>query len=204
MVKLFVNAMTTELKDKPGRQLAPEMNQALVALCSSALPVLARQLATCRTQSEAATSELLSALAEMGKHVHVATPPSPPITAAQARDENDITLLAKACEDELGPLLGELDPHAVTAIRRVLGMIRQSGDKLVPVSPPMTLDANRLNSQLQRMNTGFQSLERISQMMTVLQEDLGRLQALIVKPGSDPQALAQRTWRAESRSLSKQ
>lgn len=172
--------MMRNLKEPPQQAPAPRENQALVTLCASTLPVLSRQLATCQTQAEVATSKMRQALAEMGKL---------PITSAQAKGEDQTTQLAKACENELGPLLGELSPRGVTAIRRVLGLIRQSGDTLIPVTPTSDHEAHRLSQQVQQMNTGFQALEQVNQKLTQLHKDLEQLQTQLPHPGSAPKAL---------------
>lgn len=174
--------MMRNLKVPPQQASAPETDQALVTLCASTLPGLSRQLATCQTQAEVATSKIRLAFAEMGKR---------PITAAQAKGEDQTTQLAKACENELGPLLGELSPRGVTAIRRVLGMIRQSGDTLVQVAPTGDHETHKLSQALQQMNTGFQALEQVCQTLNQLHKDLERLQAHLPHPASASKALPQ-------------
>ena len=53
-----------------------------------------------------------------------------------------------------------------------------------------------LGQQLERMYVGFQYQDRISQMMTLLHEDMLRLQALMQAPGADLEALAPEAWLA--------
>lgn len=53
-----------------------------------------------------------------------------------------------------------------------------------------------LGQQVERMYTGFQYQDRISQMMTLLHDDMLRLQALMQTPVADVDALAPEAWLA--------
>lgn len=170
------------------------VNQALVALSAAVLPVWGRHLATSRTQSEAAVTEMLSAFAEIGPHLDVAARQSRQITAALAQGDGGITQLAQACENELTPLLAGLDSNAAAAVHRVLAMIGQSVDALEQIAKPFDHETKMVSQQVDRMYVGFQYQDRISQMMTLLHEDIERLQAVMVSPGSDADALAPEVW----------
>lgn len=183
----------TEVASTPA---APDVNHALVALCTAVLPVWGRQLATSRTQSEAAVSEMISAFAAIGPHLDMAVRQSRQITAALSFGDEGMTQLVQACDNELSPLLSRLDDEAAAAIRRVLAMIAQSVGALEQVAKPFEHETQMVGQQVERMYVGFQYQDRISQMMTLLHDDLQRLQAVMVEPGSDPDALAQTAWLA--------
>lgn len=174
--------------------VAPEMNQALVSLCSAVLPVWGRQLATSRAQSEAAVSEMISAFAEIGPHLDMAVRQSRQITAALSLDGDGMASLAQACENELTPLLARLDTDAVAAIGRVMAMIAQSVSALEQVAKPFEHETQMVGQQVERMYVGFQYQDRTSQMMTLLHEDIERLQAVMADPGIDAEALGQDGW----------
>jgi len=189
--------MPPESKDPLNPHWAPEINQALVALCASVVPEWARQLATAQTQAETARLELLAILSTMESLLNSAESPSHQKTAALTAQGSDIAQLALACENELTPLLGESKPHVVTAIRRVVGLIRQA----VEVQTPVVANPNEVNmslrQQLLRMKIGFQDQDRLSQRMTLLHEDMAHLQAILAAPGSDPHTLSPQAWLAQ-------
>jgi methylphosphotriester-DNA--protein-cysteine methyltransferase len=171
-----------------------EVNQALVDLCAAVLPVWGRQLVTSRSQSEAAVSEMLSAFAEIGPHLDMAARQSHQVSAALAQGEDGITLLAQACADELAPVLQRLDPLAAQAVQRVIAMIHKSVDALEQIAKPFVHETEMVSRQVERMYIGFQYQDRISQMMSLLHEDIERLQTVLQQPGMEPAALAQQDW----------
>lgn len=172
----------------------PEMNQALVALCSAVLPVWGRQLATSRAQSEGAVSEMISAFAKIGPHLDMAVRQSRQITAALSSDGDGMVSVAQACENELAPLLARVDADAVAAISRVMAMIAQSVSALEQVAKPFEHETQMVGQQVERMYVGFQYQDRTSQMMTLLHEDIQRLHAVMADPGIDAEALGQDVW----------
>ena len=157
----------------PGSTL--DHNALVVALCAQVLPIWARQLASSRSQSETAVAEMLAAFAEIGPHLDMATRQSGQITTALAHGTGGITGLADACEQALQPVLDGLNPEAGTAIARVLTMIRDSVDALERISKPFERETQLVGEQVERMYKGFQYQDRISQMMTLLHEDIERL-----------------------------
>ena len=179
-----------------GALVAPEMNKALVTLCAAVLPLWGRHLATSRTQSEAAVAEMLSAFAEIGPHLDRAARQSHQITAALAQGDGGITQLAQACENELSPLMSGLDAESAAAVQRVMDMIRQSVDALEQIARPFEHETQMVSQQVERMYIGFQYQDRISQMMSLLHEDIERLQQVMLNPGDDAQSLAQAAWLA--------
>ena len=167
--------------------------RALVALCSQVLPIWARQLASSRSQSEVAVAEMLAAFAEIGPHLDIATRQSVQITAALAQGSGGITQLADACEQELKPVLGALDAPAAAALARVMVMIRTTVDALERIAKPFSHETEMVSQQVDRMYRGFQYQDRISQMMTLLHEDIVRLELALVDPSADVNA---QTWLA--------
>ena len=168
----------------------------LLALCSAVLPVWARHLDTSRAHSEAAVDEMLSAFAEIGPHLDMATRQSQQITAALAHGEGGITQLAQACEQELSPLLASLGAAEVQVVRRVIAMIHQTVDALEKIAKPFDHETQMVSRQVDRMYVGFQYQDRISQMMSLLHTDIQRLGAAIAEPQTDPDALLGGPWLA--------
>lgn len=177
-------------------QTASDINSDLVSLSLAVLPVWAHQLATSRTQSEAAVSEMISAFAEIGPHLDRAARQSHQITAALSHGEGGITQLAQACDNELTPLLARLDEPAAAAIRHVLAMVGQSVAALEDIAKPFEHETQMVTRQVDRMYVGFQYQDRISQMITLLHEDIQRLQTILLAPGTDRTALAPQAWLA--------
>ena len=165
-------------------------DRALVTLCSQVLPIWARQLASSRSQSESAVAEMLAAFAEIGPHLDIATRQSLQITGALAQGSGGITQLADACEHELRPVLGALDAPAAAAIERVLGMIRTTVDALERIAKPFSHETEMVSQQVDRMYRGFQYQDRISQMMTLLHEDIARLVLALADTSTDVDAQA--------------
>jgi hypothetical protein len=173
-----------------------ETDHALVELCAAVLPVWGRHLATSRIQSEAAVAEMLSAFAEIGPHLDMASRQSRQISAALMQGEGGISQLAEACEKELTPLLAGLDANATAAITRVLGMIQQTVNGLEQVSRPFERETELVSEQVDRMYVGFQYQDRISQMMTLLHDDIQRLQGLMEAPGQEGEVPGKQAWLA--------
>lgn len=165
-------------------------DHALVTLCAQVLPVWARQLASSRSQSETAVAEMLGAFAEIGPHLDMATRQSGQITSALAQGSGGITGLADACEQELGPLLPTLDAPTATAIGRVMQMIRSAVDALETISKPFERETQLVGQQVERMYRGFQYQDRISQMMTLLHQDIERLQNALTDASVDVDSTA--------------
>jgi hypothetical protein len=165
-------------------------DHALVTLCARVLPVWARQLASSRSQSETAVAEMLGAFAEIGPHLDMATRQSGQITSALAQGSGGITGLADACEQELGPLLPTLDAPSAATIGRVMQMIRSAVDALETISKPFERETQLVGQQVERMYRGFQYQDRISQMMTLLHQDIERLQNALTDASVDVDSTA--------------
>jgi hypothetical protein len=185
----------------PPAQLRPAHSEraleaAQAALCATLLPVWGRHLAALRTQSETAVAGMLSAFSAMGLHLNQAARQSHQITLALAPGDGGITHLARACEQELQPLLTQLDEGAASTLRKVMGMIQKCVDELAQVAKPLEHETRLVSEQVERMYIGFQYQDRISQMMTLLQMDMDRLQAALTTPLADAQALNQDAWLA--------
>ena len=169
---------------------APEQAHALISLCSEVLPVWARQLASSRHQSELAVTEMLSAFAEIGPHLDKASRQSGQITAALAQGTDGITQLAVACDQELRPLLAGLQAPATAAVERVLAMVHASVSALEQIAKPFAHETQMVSEQVERMYKGFQYQDRISQMMTLLHQDIERLQAALLATDADTNVAA--------------
>lgn len=156
--------------------------QDLVALATQVLPVWARQLASSRSQSEGAVTEMLSAFAEIGPHLDRASRQSHQITEALAQGDGGITQLAAACDAVLQPVMAGCTPQAQQAMGQVMGMIHACVDALERMAKPFEHETQMVSLQVERMYKGFQYQDRISQMMTVLQEDMERLQGALAQP----------------------
>ncbi len=168
-------------------------SSSLVALTAQVLPVWARQLASSRNQSEVAVAEMLAAFAEIGPHLDLAARQSKHITAALAQGEGGITQLAQACDQVLQPVLPGCSPQAAQAITQVMGMIHACVDALEQMAKPFEHETQMVGQQVERMYKGFQYQDRISQMMTLLQDDMERLQTTL---GAPPQPVDAAAWLA--------
>lgn len=162
-------------------KISPEQAQALVSLAAQVLPVWARQLASSRSQSETAVAEMLSAFAEIGPHLDRASRQSRQIGEALTQADG-ITQLGQACEQALLPVLAALDGPNAAAVQRVMTMVHASADALEQIAKPFDHETQMVSQQVDRMYRGFQYQDRISQMMTLLHEDIERLQAALVQP----------------------
>lgn len=180
----------------PVAQPSPSTQAAQATLCSALLPVWSRHLATSRAQSEGAVAEMLSAFAEIGPHLDRAARQSAQITAALAQDEGGIINLSQACETELQPLMAQLDVPVAATLRKVLGMVQKSVNELEQLSRPFEHETLMVSQQVERMYVGFQYQDRISQMMTLLHDDMARLQVVLADPAAEVQALDPAAWQA--------
>lgn len=178
------------------RAVPHAMHGPLVTLCTAVLPVWARHLAASRSQSEEAVTEMLSAFSEISPHLAMAARQSRQVSAALVVGEGGVMQLAQACEKELSPLLPKLDANAAAAVHRVIAMVGQSIAALEQVVPPLVHETDVVSKQVDRMYVGFQFQDRINQMMTLLLQDIARLQSLLADPGANEDALASTDWLA--------
>ncbi|GAB4406667.1 MAG: hypothetical protein OHK0048_26760 [Rhodoferax sp.] len=149
--------------------------QAVVALCARVLPVWARQLMSSRSQSEQAVAEMLSAFAEIGPHLDRASRQSHQITEALAAGSGGIMPLAQACQAVVEPVLAQCPPSAQEAWVQVLRLIQSTVAALEQIAKPFEYETRVVSQQVERMYKGFQYQDRISQMMTLLHDDMVRL-----------------------------
>lgn len=177
-------------------QPSSDTQVAQATLCLALLPVWSRHLAASRAQSEDAVAEMLSAFVEIGPHLDRAARQSEQITAALAQDEGGIINLSQACEAELQPLMAQLDAPVAATLRKVLGMVQKSVNELEQLSKPFEHETQMVSRQVERMYVGFQYQDRISQMMTLLHDDMARLQVVLADPTSEIQALDHAAWLA--------
>ena len=175
---------------------APGSTPARLALCAVLLPVWGRHLASSRAQSEAAVAEMMSAFSEIGPHLDRAARQSEQITEALAHNAGGIINLAQACSQELTPLLAQLEPGVTATLQKVLGMVQKSVDDLEMLSRPFEHETHMVSQQVERMYVGFQYQDRISQMMTLLHDDMARLESVLSNPLASADELTQEAWLA--------
>jgi len=169
---------------------------ALVELCVGVLPVWARHLATSRSQSEVAVTEMLQAFSDIGPHIHLAERQSQQITDALSQSDGSVTGLARACDHAMAPLLKDdsLPAGAAVAIQHVLDMVHQAVSALETIAQPFSHETQMVAAQVERMYIGFQYQDRISQMMALLEGDIARLQDAVTGKESSIPDLS--TWLA--------
>jgi len=155
--------------------------QTIVSLCAAVLPVWGRHLSASRAQSEAAVSQMLQAFSDIGPHIHLAERQSQHISNAFSGTEGGVNGLVQACEERLNPLMQDatLTVQSREAIAQVLEMVRGAVSALQSVSPPLAHETRVVTEQVERMYTGFQYQDRISQMMALLEGDMARLQQVL-------------------------
>lgn len=152
----------------------------LVALCSGLLPVWARHLATSRSQSETAVSEMMQAFSSITPHVQLAEHQSQQIADALHQGDPSIASLEQACKQAIAPLLNhaQLPPGGAEAIANVLALVRNAAGAIEQLSKPLSHETQVVAEHVERMYIGFQYQDRISQMLALLETDMERLQAL--------------------------
>ena len=158
---------------------------AVAALCEGVLPVWARHLASSRSQSEVAVTEMLQAFSDIGPHINRAERQSQQITEALSQSDGGVTGLALACDHAMAPLLQDasLSAESVAAVRRVLEMVHQAVNALEGITKPFSHETQMVAAQVERMYVGFQYQDRISQMMALLEGDIARLQQAVAGTG---------------------
>ena len=178
--------MQTGMTPIPASPPAEPATQALVELCAGVLPVWARHLATSKTQSEQAVSQMLQAFADIGPHIGMAERQSQQITEALNPSEGGITGLAQACAQVLAPLANhkQLPDGGAQAIAQALALVQNAVSALENISKPFAHQTQMVAQQVDRMYMGLQYQDRISQMMTLLEDDMARLQAAMMTPGA--------------------
>lgn len=124
---------------------------------------------------------MLQAFSDIGPHIHLAERQSQQITNALSGAEGGVNGLVQACEARLSPLINDatLTVQGREAIAQVLEMVRGAVSALQSVSPPLAHETRVLAEQVERMYTGFQYQDRISQMMALLEGDMARLQQVL-------------------------
>jgi len=153
----------------------------LVALCSGLLPVWQRHLATSRSQSETAVSEMMQAFSSITPHVQLAERQSSQIADALNQGDPSISGLAQACEQAIAPLLNhaQLPAGGAEAIAAVLALVRNAVGTIEQFSQPLSRETQVVAEQVERMYIGFQYQDRISQMIALLEGDMARLQEVV-------------------------
>ena len=175
-------------------------SQPLTGLCLGVLPVWERHLATSRSQSEVAVTQMLKAFADIGPHIDLAERQSQQITEALSQCDAGVSGLTRACERVLAPVLADplLPATAVAAMGEVLGMVRRAVDALENIAKPFAHETQMVAEQVDRMYMGFQYQDRISQMMALIEGDIARLYEAFATGGVGAPALSDWLVRLES------
>jgi hypothetical protein len=176
--------------------VSAEQARALVALSAHVLPVWARQLAGSRSQSEGAVADMLAAFAEIGPYLDLASRQARQLSDALSQGPGSMAQLAQSCESVLQPVLQSGLPEARAAVAEVMSMIHARVDALELVAQPLAHETRMVSLQVERMYKCFQYQDRISQMMTLLHEDIERLRTAMTAPDIDAGALAPDKWLA--------
>lgn len=163
----------------PSERSDPQTALALVVLCKGILPVWSRHLAACRGQSETAVTEMLKAFADIHPHIDRAERQSQQVNSTLSQSFDGAVGLVTACEHVLAPTLQDSGLSAANrvAIEQVLSMVRTTVGTLEELAKPFPQETQRVAEQVERMYMGFQYQDRTSQMTTLLEDDLSRLQA---------------------------
>lgn len=177
------------------------MALALSDLSLRVLPIWARQLATSRSQSDAAVHEMLAAFAVIGPFLQKVQHQAGEITKAMNPGAGGVGLigLADACEKELAPILQSGDTRKADSVQRVLELIRQAAGNVQNATLPVVHDVLAATDKVDQMYVGFQYQDRINQIMALLQEDMTRLHRFLEQGQTD--ALDADAWLARLESL---
>lgn len=175
------------MPNSQNKGLDAQTAKALVALCAGVLPVWSRHLASSRSQSEVAVTEMLQAFSDIGPHINMAERQSEQITQALSQGDGSVVGLAQACEAALQPVLRDPNVPASTsqAVQRVLDMVNAAVSALENITKPFNHETQMVAAQVERMYVGFQYQDRISQMMALLEGDIARLRGAIEGQGKD-------------------
>ena len=174
--------------------VSAEQARALVALSAHVLPVWARQLAGSRSQSEGAVADMLAAFAEIGPYLDLASRQARQLSDALSQGPGSMAQLAQSCELVLQPVMQSGSPEARAAVAEVMSMIHARVDALEQVAQPLAHETRMVSLQVERMYKCFQYQDRISQMMTLLHEDIERLRVAMTAPDLKPDELGPDKW----------
>jgi hypothetical protein len=143
--------------------------------------VWSRHLATSRSQSETAVSEMMLAFSSITPHVQLAERQSQQIADALTQGDPSIAGLSQACELAIAPLLHHpaLPAGGADAIAAVLALVRNAAGTIEQLSKPLSQETQLVAEQVERMYIGFQYQDRISQQIALLETDMARLQEVV-------------------------
>lgn len=175
----------------PAPTSEPLQAQAQVDLCAGVIPVWLRHLASSRSQSEQAVTQMLQAFADINPHINRAELQAQQITEALSQADGGITKLTEACQRELAPVLADptLSAQAAQAIGRAFGLVQNAVLALEDIAKPFSHETQMVAEQVERMYIAFQFQDRISQMMALLETDIERMQATLADSSQRPPAL---------------
>ena len=141
----------------------------------------ARHLAASRAQSETAVSEMMQAFAALSPHLQSAQLQSQQITAALSPVDGTVIGLEQACAQALAPLRADpaVSAGGAAAIDAALTLVRDAVHAIEQINRPFSQETYAVAEQVERMYIGFQYQDRISQMIALLEADIGRLQEVV-------------------------
>ena len=189
--------MTASVSEATRAQSSPEVQRAIVALCQSVLPVWGRHLDTARDHAEVAVAEMLSAFSDIAPQLDMAMRQSQELNAVLQAPEYGLGHLAQVCDGHLLPLIPNLDAEGAVAVHHVLETVHRTIAALGCLAKPFDHEARMVSLQVERMYVGLQYQDRISQMMTLLSDDMNRLQLLLADPDANVADMAQDAWMAQ-------
>jgi len=143
---------------------------------------------------------MLKAFADIGPHIGMAERQSQQITDALNPTAGGITGLSQACAQALAPLANhpQLPDGGAQAIAQALALVQNAVAALENISKPFAHQTQMVAQQVDRMYMGLQYQDRISQMMSLLEGDMARLQEAMHSPGASSPGLDAWLKRLES------
>lgn len=143
---------------------------------------------------------MLQAFSDIGPHIGMAERQSQQITEALNPNEGGITGLAQACAQALAPLSNhaQLPEGGAQAIAQALSLVQKAVSALENIAKPFAHQTQMVAQQVDRMYMGLQYQDRISQMISLLESDIARLQEVMNAPGGATPALDEWLKRLES------
>ncbi len=181
----------------PAAPPAAERLEQLWPLSMALLPVWSRHLATSRRQAAQAVNDMLSAFAQLAPVVDRVLPPA----GGAAKAGNDMRDVVASCQRLMEPVLHSGEPSAAHAGRAIMALLWDTVAQREQAAQAALPDAPALREKMDQMYVGFQYQDRINQTLTLLQEDMERLHALLASPGAHPSDLAVEPWMQRLESL---
>jgi hypothetical protein len=182
-------------------QSKPDLTSAL-QLCLGVLPVWIRQLASSRTQSDAAVHGMLAAFAEMDPGLRQVKNYAAGSNKGELHPPSSRSDLSQSLCDFLSPHLKVPAESAsvIASVMQLIGNARPLSDVASVTTPHVRDRAEDLpDTAVDRMYQGLQYQDRIAQMMALLEEDMENLRKVIADQSAAVPGLDEWLARLESR-----